>query len=36
MPTGAAPEPRAAELAARGVAVVGYQQDGERFAFRVR
>lgn len=33
--SGGRPEPRAAELAARGVTVVGYSQDRERFAFRV-
>jgi hypothetical protein len=32
---GAAPEPRSAELAARGVVAVGYEQDGELFEFRV-
>ncbi len=32
---GAGPEPRAAELAALGITVVGYEQEGERFAFRV-
>lgn len=31
---GGGPEPRAAELAARGIVVVGYEQDGERFTFR--
>jgi hypothetical protein len=35
VPAGGGPEPRAAELAAMGVTVVGYEQDAERFEFRM-
>jgi hypothetical protein len=34
-PSGGGPEPRAAELAAVGVTVVGYEQDAERFELRI-